>query len=291
MPVTSYSTVSGNNNAAPPNGSPEGQSPGSLNNVIRQIMADVAVEAQTNAVKVLKSVAGTNTITADMDPELGAYAAGMIVVLTPANNNTGATTLNIDGLGALDVQKQDGDALIADDLVAGIPALLVLDSGADDWLLMNPQTVYSAVASLQSGVASLQSGVASGSFTGTLATGLTTTPTGTVYYKISNGMCTLYTEADITGTAAGGGGGLVMTMTGVDAAARPSATRIVPCMNFILNGNNYYSGRAAIASSGTITFGASGVAAAPGMLETADISFSVGGTKGIAAGWSITYPL
>jgi hypothetical protein len=157
MPVTSWSTTAANNNAASPNGAPEGMAPSGVNDVIRQNMADVAREAQINAVKKLNSIAGTNTITADMDPELASYAAGMFVVLTPANNNTGATTLAIDGLTALDILKFDGDALVAGDLVSGVPALLLLDGGADDFYLLNPQTDVATLAS--------------GEFTPTLANG------------------------------------------------------------------------------------------------------------------------
>lgn len=138
--VTTWSLNASDNNSAPPNGWPEGQSAASVNNCARQMMADLVREFQVNAVKVLASVAGTNTITGSMTPDLASYSAGMLVVFTPANNNTGATTLNIDSLGALDVQKADGDALVSGDLVAGIPALLILDSGADDWILLNPQT-------------------------------------------------------------------------------------------------------------------------------------------------------
>lgn len=94
---------------------------------------------QSGAARTLGSVAGTNTITGSLTPALTAYTAGMQVVFTPANNNTGATTLNINSLGALDIQKHDGDALVAGDLVAGVPAFLILDSGADDWILQNPQ--------------------------------------------------------------------------------------------------------------------------------------------------------
>jgi hypothetical protein len=140
MPVTSYSTTAANNNSAAPNGAPEGWAPSAVNDTIRQIMADIAVEAQKNAVKVLASVAGTDTVTGSMTPDLTAYSAGMIVILTPANNNTGAATLNIDTLGALDIQKYDGEALAAGDLRSGIPAVLVLDSGADDFILLNPQS-------------------------------------------------------------------------------------------------------------------------------------------------------
>lgn len=139
MPVTSYSTTPGSNNSAPPNGAPEGWAPGDVNAVVRQIMTDIAVEAQVNAVKVLASVAGTNTITGSMTPDLTAYSAGMLVVFNPAVTNTGAVTINIDSLGALDIFRFGGEALQAGDLVAGIPAQLVLDSGADDFILLNPQ--------------------------------------------------------------------------------------------------------------------------------------------------------
>lgn len=139
MPVTSYSTTAANNNSAAPNGAPEGWAPSAVNDTIRQIMADIAVEAQKNAVKVLASVAGTDTITGSMSPALTAYSAGMIAVFNPANTNTGAVTLNINSLGALDVFRYGGDALLAGDLVAGVPAHVSLDGGADDFYLLNPQ--------------------------------------------------------------------------------------------------------------------------------------------------------
>lgn len=137
--VTTWSTSPSSNNSAPPNGWPEGMAAAAVNDTARQMMADLVREFQVNAVKVLASVAGTNTITGSLTPDLTSYSAGMVVIFTPVNNNTGATTLNIDTLGALDIQKDDGDALVSGDLVAGIPALLMLDSGADDWILLNPQ--------------------------------------------------------------------------------------------------------------------------------------------------------
>lgn len=115
-------------------------------------MSDIVREFQVNAVKVLASVAGTNTITGSMTPDLGSYSAGMWVVFTPANTITGAATLNIDSLGALDIQKANGDALVSGDLVAGIPALLVLDSGADDWILINPQTLHGTAVTVDNAV-------------------------------------------------------------------------------------------------------------------------------------------
>lgn len=158
MPVTSWSTSPSSNNAAPPNGWPEGMAAAAVNDTARQQMADLVIEFQKNQVKVLGTVAGTNTITAAMTPALTAYSAGMMVVFTPANSCTGATTLNINSLGALDVQKGNAAALVSGDLVAGIPALLMLDSGADDWILLNPQT-FNGVGATLSGALSVTGAV------------------------------------------------------------------------------------------------------------------------------------
>lgn len=259
MPVTSWSTVAGNNNSAPPDGAPEGMSPSGVNNCIRQVMADVARESQINNVKVLKSVAGTNTITADMDPELASYSAGMMIVLTPANNCTGATTLNIDGLGALDVQKQDGDALISGDLVAGIPALLVLDSGADDWVLINPQAT-----------------VVASSFTGSLS-GMTGAVSPSVSYIVASGIATLACTGS-SGTSNAG----TMVLSGVPAIVTPAANKYVPCV-VVDNGVNT-AALASVTNANTIEF-----FLLTGVTYTG--SFTGSGTKGLAAGWTISYPL
>jgi hypothetical protein len=138
MAVTGYSTTPGSNNGSPPNGAPEGMAPSAVNDTIRQIMADVAVEAQVNAVKVLASVAGTDTITGSMTPDLTAYSSGMIVVFTPANNNTGAATLNIDSLGAKSIVKGDGAALVSGDLQASTAHVLVYDG--TNFVVLNPRT-------------------------------------------------------------------------------------------------------------------------------------------------------
>lgn len=54
-----------------------------------------------------------------------AYGQNMIVVLRPINSNTGASTLNISGLGAVSILAQDGSALAAGDLAAGVETILV----------------------------------------------------------------------------------------------------------------------------------------------------------------------
>lgn len=79
------------------------------------------------SIDTLASVAGTNTITAMAGATLIAYGAGVSFWLTPANTNTGAVTLNVDGLGARNVRDRAGVALPAGALVAGTRYLLVDD--------------------------------------------------------------------------------------------------------------------------------------------------------------------
>jgi len=88
--------------------------------------ANVSQIQNSNAI-LLASVAGTDTITASLSPALTAYANGQIFTLIPANTNTGAVTININGLGAKALTKNGSTALVANDLVAGIEYSLQYD--------------------------------------------------------------------------------------------------------------------------------------------------------------------
>lgn len=81
---------------------------------------------QSSTYTLLGTVAGTNTITATASPTLTAYSGGQVFTLTPANSNTGATTLNIDGLGAKNVFS-GGAACAGGELVAAIPSQVEYD--------------------------------------------------------------------------------------------------------------------------------------------------------------------
>ena len=84
---------------------------------------------------VLKDVAGTNTITAGVEIELGftALSHGLIVVIKPVNTNTGAATLELNSLGAKSVFNSAGQGLGAGELVLGTNYILVFDSNNDHW--------------------------------------------------------------------------------------------------------------------------------------------------------------
>lgn len=52
-------------------------------------------------------------------PALTQYSNGLVFFIKAGNNNSGATTLNVDGLGAVPIQKGNGLPLVANDIVQG----------------------------------------------------------------------------------------------------------------------------------------------------------------------------
>lgn len=69
--------------------------------------------------KTFKNTSGTNTYTATISPSITSFSAGQTFQLRFTNANTGASTLNINGLGARDLVKNGGDTLEAGNIQAG----------------------------------------------------------------------------------------------------------------------------------------------------------------------------
>lgn len=102
--------------------------------LIKAVLKVAFPGAGTSLLGVASSVAGTNTITASMTG-LTAYTTGMVVIFTPANNCTGATTINIESLGAKSIVKGDGTALESGDLQASTIHALIYDG--TNFVLLN----------------------------------------------------------------------------------------------------------------------------------------------------------
>ena len=73
------------------------------------------------------AVAGTNTITGNLPGSPSALVTGQFIQLVPTLTNTGAVTLNINGIGNKAVTTTAGSPLVAGSLVAGRPYLLMYD--------------------------------------------------------------------------------------------------------------------------------------------------------------------
>lgn len=155
----------------------------------------VVNQVQDGDYNLVGSVSGTDTIVGSLAPSISAYSPGMQVVLIPANANTGATTLNLNAVGALDVQKYTSAgqvALAANDLRAGIPALLALDTGGDDWILLNPYS--GALGDVTVGTLTATN-VATTNINGVTAPAAAN-PTGTIGLSAVNGSATTYMRSD-----------------------------------------------------------------------------------------------
>ena len=77
------------------------------------------------------TVTGTNTLVLTLDPPISSYDTLATFIIKIANNNTGAVTINVNGLGAKSLYKIGGsEELETDDLVAGGLYLIGYDGSA-----------------------------------------------------------------------------------------------------------------------------------------------------------------
>lgn len=125
----SWSTTADDNGSADSNiNYANGQSPASLNDSARAVMA--AERAWANALGGSITYGGTgNAYTAtNATPGVwSAYASGQVIGFVPNANNTGAATLNVDGLGAKSIKKGASTDVASGDLVSGAFYLLRYD--------------------------------------------------------------------------------------------------------------------------------------------------------------------
>lgn len=84
-------------------------------------------QLQSGAAVALGTIAGTNTITAVATPALTAYAANKLFTFIPANTNTGATTININSVGARNI-FWSGAACVGGEIRQNIP-VTIFDDG------------------------------------------------------------------------------------------------------------------------------------------------------------------
>ncbi len=83
-------------------------------------------QTQYGAMVLLGSITGTNTITGALLPPIPAYATGQTFRFVPANTNTGATTINIDTVGAKNIFC-GGAACVGGELRQNVPVEIFYD--------------------------------------------------------------------------------------------------------------------------------------------------------------------
>ena len=140
-----------------------------------------------------------------------AYTDGIIIYWIPANTNTGASTINVNGLGVVNIVNPDGSALVAGEITANQPAQILFKAGA--FQLVTPASV------------------ASGVFTPGYS-GFSVNPTGTINYRKSGGIAAL-TFAIGTGTS----NSTQFVITGLPTAVQTvTLNQVIPCIGLVDNG-------------------------------------------------------
>lgn len=123
----------------------------------------------------------------------------------------------------------------------------------------------------------------SGTFTATL-TGMAGATTVTVNYIVIGGLCMLRCSG-VSGTS----NAITMTMTGLPAACQSVAGIYVPSPALV--DNSAIINGVAYASGATITFSLDRTDFLANYVEPSSLGFTASGTKGLANGWSIMYPV
>lgn len=140
--VSQWDTTAGNNNAAPPDGSPEGMDAGKVNDSIREIMAAVARWfAESNGSLVTGGTGDAYTLTTTNSH--AALADLQIMVFRTDRANSGAATLKVDSLAAKPWRHPDGTELAEGALKADALQIVARNSVDDEfhWLGPIPQDV------------------------------------------------------------------------------------------------------------------------------------------------------
>lgn len=106
-----WDRLAANNNSAPPNGFPEGQTPSTLNNAAREVMAVLARWYQATS-GILNSTGAVNAYELSVSQVITSYSDAIQTFTFRAHStNSGASTLNINSVGASALLNNNGQQL------------------------------------------------------------------------------------------------------------------------------------------------------------------------------------
>jgi hypothetical protein len=149
--VYSWSTTAGTNASADSNINwAEGQLPSTVNDSARAMMAAIAAMLRDQGG--YTATGGTTTAYTLALSQTMPAAVPALVGFRANATNTGACTLNVDGLGANPLRARTGVALAAGDIISGCNYVVTWNSSSSEWLLINPATI-NTIAGLGTGVA------------------------------------------------------------------------------------------------------------------------------------------
>lgn len=153
--ISSWSTTAASNNSPAPNGAPEGMAPSGVNDVIRENMAAVS-KFYKDTQGTLVTAGSSNAYTLTTNNAHASLAAQSLLVFRADRANTGAVTLNVDGLGAKSLRAA-GAVLSSGALAADVIYCAAYNSTDDAYDLVSGNV--SAVAQVTRVISGLETSV------------------------------------------------------------------------------------------------------------------------------------
>ena len=139
--ISDFSTTASSNNAASPNGFPEGMAPSGLNDSARELMAAVAKQYQDTDGGLVTTGTGTAYVLATNSSHATLASQG-IMAFRIHTINTGSATLNVDTLGAK-TMNMGGAALVAGALPQDSIVVAVYNATNDVYDILTHSAVLS----------------------------------------------------------------------------------------------------------------------------------------------------
>ena len=146
--IYGWSTTAGSNSdtADSTAGMEEGIFAALVNNRYRGGLARIRAWLQTLGGAATSGGGSNNyTLTSPSGHALTAYVDGLTVGFQANHTNSGAATLNVDGLGAIDLRTPDGAAIPASAITNGGRYIATYNSGATVFQLVSPILTSSAI--------------------------------------------------------------------------------------------------------------------------------------------------
>ena len=163
--ISQWTTTAATNNAAPPDGFPEGQAPSTVNDAAREVMAAVARFFQdTQGTLVSAGTGNTYTLTTNTGNAL--LADQSLLVFSADRANTGAATLNVDTLGAKNLQI-GGANIASGDLVTDTLVSVAYNATNDTYDILNMLSAAQLSTKLALGSLALKSTINDADWSGT----------------------------------------------------------------------------------------------------------------------------
>lgn len=178
-----------------------------------KLPGEMALKTGTVTYAVNKSTVA-NAYAVDLPAAVKSYVDGLEVKMRPGVDNTGACTLNVNGLGAIAIKRQDGTDAAVGDLVGASPVSLIYSSASNTFRLpplANAQ-VNQAAASAKSAADSAAAASQSASSAATSAS------------SANNSAGTASTKASEAATSASNAAGSATTATNKAGEASTSAS-------------------------------------------------------------------